>query len=362
MAGDSAQEKTHQPTERKRKQAAEEGQIAKSREISSAAILLTGGLVLAFASSPMTTAIQEITLRSLVIERMDGFDIGAAEVMSKDLLGTLVMALAVPLGALFIAAVLAGLAQSRGRMATKALEPKPERLDPIGGFKQKFLSWTPLVELAKGVGKLVALGWVTWLAIRGLVDDLPSLATLSATQMLQRLVDLGFQILMAAMPLVLVIAIADYAYQLWKTTEDLKMSTQELKEERKQTDGNPQLKAARRQRARQIAMGMGLKRVKEADVVVTNPTHYAVALKYDKSVAPAPIILAMGVDHVALKIRTEASRHDVPQVENRPLARGLYAKGRVGQMVPEELYAAVAQVIAVVFRRRAARRRARGLS
>jgi len=361
MAGDSAQEKTHEPTERRRKQAADEGQLAKSREISSAALLLTGGLVLAYASKPMTDAIQGIAMRSFVIERMDGFDIGAARILSLDILRTVVAALWVPLGALFIAAILAGLSQSRGQMATKALEPKPERVDPIAGFKNKFMSWTPLVELAKGVGKLVALGWVTWLSVRSLLDDLPTLATLSADQMLQRMVDLGFQILIAAMPLVLVIAIGDYAYQLWKTTEDLKMSTQELKEERKQTDGNPQLKAARRQRARQIAMGIGIQRVKEADVVVTNPTHYAIALKYDKELAPAPIILAMGVDHMAMKIRAEAARHDVPQIENRPLARGLYAQGKVGGMVPEELYAAVAQVIAVVYRRRAARRRARGV-
>jgi len=361
MAGDSAQEKTHQPTERKRKQAADEGQIARSREISSAAILLTGGLVLAYASEPMTRALQGLALRSFVIEPLDGFDVGAARLLSLDVLRTTVAALWVPLGALFLAAALAGLAQSKGQMATKALEPKPERIDPLNGFKQKFMSWTPLVELAKGVGKLVALGWVTWLAIRGVLTDLPTLATLAADQMLQRLVDLGFQILLAALPLVLVIAIGDYAYQLWKTTEDLKMSTQELKEERKQTDGNPQLKAARRQRARQIAMGVGIQRVRDADVVVTNPTHYAVALKYDKEQAPAPVILAMGVDHMALKIRAEAARHDVPQIENRPLARGLYAKGRIGRMVPEELYAAVAQVIAVVYRRRAARRRARGL-
>ena len=359
MAGDSSEEKIHEPTERKRKQAAEEGQLAKSREISSAAILVTGGLVLAYASRPMADAFQGIAMRSFHIDRMDGFDIGLARSMSLDVLTTVVAALWVPLGALFLAALLAGLAQSRGQLATKALEPKPSRVNPISGFQQKFMSWNPLVELAKGVGKLLALGWVTWLSIRTLLDDLPTLATFTADQMLQRMVDLGFQILIAALPLVLVIAIGDYAYQLWKTTEDLKMSTQELKDERKQTDGNPQLKAARRQRARQIAMGIGIQRVKEADVVVTNPTHYAVALKYDKTQAPAPIILAMGVDHMAMKIRAEASRHDVPQIENRPLARGLYAQGKLGGMVPEELYAAVAQVIAVVYRRRAARQRAR---
>jgi flagellar biosynthetic protein FlhB len=361
MAGDSSEEKIHAPSERKRKKAADEGQFARSREISSAAILLAGGLSLAFASGPMTRALQGITSRMFNIQPYDGFDISAARVLSLDILQTVVTALSVPLGALFLAATLAGLAQSKGQLATKALEPKPERLDPIKGFQQKLLSWTPIVELAKGVGKLVALSVVTWMAIQGLLVDLPSLATVSAGQMLQRLVDLGLEILMGAMPLVILIAVGDYAYQVWKTTEDLKMSTQEVKEERKQTEGNPQIKAARRRRAREIAMGIGIHRVQEADVVVTNPTHYAVALRYNRDEAPAPIILAMGVDGMALKIRTEASRHDIPQVENRSLARGLYAAGKIGQMVPEELYAAVAQIIAVVYKRRQARRRAQGL-
>lgn len=361
MAGDSSEEKTHQPTERKRKQASDEGQIAKSREISSAAILTAGGAALAFGSAPMTGAIQGLAVKSFTVERMDGYTMADARLLSLDMLTAAVTSLWVPLGALFLAALLAGLAQSRGQIAPKALEPKPERLDPIKGFQQKFMSWTPVVELVKGISKLVALGYVTWLAIRGVLDELPSMALLSADQMLQRLVDLGWEILAAAMPLVILIAVGDYAYQLWKTTEDLKMSTQELKEERKQTDGNPQLKQARRQRARQIAMGIGLQRVKEADVVVTNPTHYAIALRYNREEAPAPIILAMGVDHMAMKIRAEAARHDIPQIENRPLARGLYAKGTIGGMVPEDLYAAVAQIIAVVYRRREARRRARGL-
>ncbi len=357
---DSAQEKIHQPTERKLKKAAEEGQLARSREISSAAILVAGGLALAYGSQPLVDALQQLTLRAFVVDSSSTFGEAEALGWSRLMLSTLVQALWIPLGALFLAALLAGLAQSKGQLATKALEPKPERIDPLKGFQQKFLSWTPLVEMGKGIGKLLALGWITWIAIRSSIDELPSLATLGAADMLQRLVDLGWTILLAALPLVLIIAAADYAYQWWKTNEDQKMSTQELKDERKETDGNPQVKQARRQRARQIAMGMGLKRVQEADVVVTNPTHYAVALRYRREEAPAPVILAMGLDHMALKIRAEASRHDIPQVENRTLARGLYGKGRVGKMVPEELYAAVAQVIAVVYKRREARRRARG--
>ncbi len=361
MAGDSAQEKTHEPTDRRRKQAAEEGQMARSREITSCAILITGGLALSVGSGPLTEAIKGIAMRSFVIEPMEVFDLNSARILSLDLLRTVSMALWVPLGGLFLAAILTGLAQSHGQMATKALEPKPERLDPIKGFQEKFVSWTPVVEMGKGIGKILALSWVTWFAIRGNLAELPSLATLSASLMLQRMVDLGWEILLGALPLVITIAVLDYSYQLWKTTEDLKMSTQELKEERKQMEGNPQLKAARRQRARQIAMGTGLKRVRDADVVITNPTHYAVALRYNRDEAPAPIIVAMGVDHMALKIRAEAARHDIPQVENRPLARGLYGKGKLGRLVPEELYAAVAQVIAIVYRRRAARQRARGL-
>ena len=136
------------------------------------------------------------------------------------------------------------------------------------------------------------------------------------------------------------------------------MSREDLKEEQKQSEGDPYMKQARKQRQREIALGQMLQNVPKADVVITNPTHYAVALRYRKNEAPAPVVVARGVDHLAMRIKTEAIRSDVPQIENRQLARALYATSKVGHMIPEDLYAAVARVLAVIWRRRRYHRQA----
>ena len=157
-------------------------------------------------------------------------------------------------------------------------------------------------------------------------------------------------------PLGIGLGVSDYAYSWWRNNEQLKRTDQELKDDLKQSDGDPHVKAARRRRAREIAASQGIRLVKDADVVVTNPTHYAIALRYRRGEDDAPIVLAKGVDHLAAKIRAEADRHGVPRIENRLLARGLYAMVDVGMRIPEEYYAAVAQVLAMVYNKRAARR------
>lgn len=349
---DDGQEKKHDASEKKRSDAAEKGQIVKSQEISSATVLLVGAAALAFAFGPAAEALEGLIRSSWDFTGEQVLDVsGAAELLRRG--GeTLAIAIAGPLGLISLAVLVVGFAQTRFQMAWKALEPKPERVNPIEGFQSKFMSWTPLMELAKGVTKLGALGGVVAWGLADEVQALPVMAALPADQQLAMFVDLGWKLVWTSLPLVLVIAIADYAYNAWKTGEDLKMTDQEVKDERKQQDGDPHMKAARRSRQRMIAMGIGLARVKEADLIITNPTHYAIALRYRKDEAPAPIVLAMGVDHMAMKIRAEARRHDVIRVENRPLARALYAKATIGQMVPEELFAPVAKVLAVVLRRR----------
>jgi flagellar biosynthetic protein FlhB len=277
------------------------------------------------------------------------------------LLGAQVMreiavAISVPLSAILVGAIIAGVAQSRFQLAPKALEWKAERLNFAAGFQRMFLSSQPLMELAKSLGKLFLLSWVTWMAVSSRLDMLPSIATVGSIQLFRIMVDLGLTVVMYAIPLLLVLAAADYSYQHWRTNEDQKMTLKEVKDERKDQDGDPIVKAARRARAREYSMGNLLSKVREADVVVTNPTHYAVAIKYDKSVAPAPIILAMGVDHMALKIRQEAMRFDVPRVENRSLARALYATGKLHKIIPDDLYGPVAQVLATIYKRRMKRR------
>ena len=352
MSDDSGQEKKHEATEKKKEDASEKGQIVRSQEMQSTIVLLTGGAVLAYGFGPAAEALGELIEWSWSFGGPQAMDLGSADFMLQRALKTAAFALAAPLGAIVVAVLVVGFGQSRFRLAWKSLEPKPERIDPISGAKQKFFSWTPLMELFKGTSKIAALAAVVYFGMGDRIEELPAMAVLPADTQLGMMVDLAFDLVLYSLPLMLVIAVADYAYNHWKLNDDLKMTDQELRDERKQQEGDPYMKAARRSRQRIIAMGMGLARVKDADLVITNPTHYAVALRYRKDEAPAPVILAMGVDHMALKIRQEARRNDVIRIENRPLARALYAAGKVGEMIPEELFAPVAKVLAVVYRKR----------
>ncbi len=352
MADDEQGEKRHEASEKKLTDAAKRGQIVKSSELSSATVLLVGAVTLAFAIGPAAETLEELIRSSWSLGVSPTLDSASAAVLVDQALVSLATALALPMGALVVGVLVVGFAQTRFQLATEALEPKPERLDPIAGAKQKFLSWTPLVELFKGVAKLAALSVIVYLALRSHLGELPLLATLSAAEQLTAFRDLGWTIVLWSLPLLLIIGVVDYAYNHWKLHDDLKMSDHEVKEERKQMDGDPRVKAIRRARARQYAMGQGIRKVAEADLIITNPTHYAVAIRYRKDEAPAPVIVAMGVDHMALKIRAEARRHGIQRIENRALARALHAEGKVGQIIPEALFAPVAKVLAVVLRRR----------
>lgn len=347
---DDGQEKTHDATERKLEKAAEKGQIVKSQELNSLVVLACGAAGLVLLGGPTGEALGD--LLTACYTNTAPLDMPAALGLGRAAARAVATALALPLGLIVLGVLVVGFAQTRFQMATKALEPKPDRLDPIAGFKNRFMSSQPLMELAKGLAKIFALAAVFWNAISDQLTMLPSITTMHPRQQLWLLVDLAWNTVLACLPLIAVVAAADYGYSWWKHQEDNKMSTQEVKDERKDSDGDPHVKAARRQRARQIAMGQLMAKVKEADMVITNPTHYAVAIRYRKDEAPAPIIVAMGVDHMALKIREEARKHDIPRIENRPLARALHAKGKSGQVIPEELFGAVAKVLAVVYRRR----------
>ncbi len=353
---DEGQEKTHEASEKKKRDAAEKGQMVKSKEINSALILLTGAASLTYANGQLAASVLGISRWAL--------DVSGPQIMSMEdalellhiCMRAIAAALSVPLGLLVLAALFAGFAQTRFQLATKAMEPKWERLNPFEGIKNQYLSWSPLVELAKGLTKLGTLGAVTWFSIRGQLHTLPGMAMTEPGAFLQIMVDLGWRLVLSAMPLIILIAVLDYAYNHWKHSDDLKMTQQEFKQENKEMSGDPHQRQARRQRARQIAMGNAVRLVKQADVVVTNPTHYAVALRYRADESSAPVILAMGIDHIALKIRQEARRHDVQIIENRPLARALHARGKAGQPIPPEFFSAVAKVLAAVYRRRARRR------
>ena len=207
---------------------------------------------------------------------------------------------------------------------------------------------------------MIKIGLIGWMVISALEDQvglLPEMTYMSIEGLLDVHYEMAMMVVARALPVALILSVLDYTYQWFQMHEKMMMTQQEVKEEQKDTEGDPHVRAARRQRAREIASVKAVGEVRRADVVVTNPTHYAIALRYRTNEAPAPIVLCKGVDHLAMKIKAEARVHDVPTIENRQLARALYAAAKIGEMIPEDLYGAVAQVIAVIMARRAKRAR-----
>jgi len=349
---DEAGEKKHDPGEKKWRDAAEKGQLPRSGDVAAVAVVFVGAAALTFGSGPAVAAVRELATTMFSAQGPYVLDNAAAADLSLRVMAAVLRGLVVPLTLVMLASLLANLAQTQMQLATKALEPKWDRLNVLQGLKQAYLSSTPFVELGKGLGKIGALSAAVLAVMSPRLRELPRLATLPPAAQLEQLVDLGWSVVLAALPVMLVLAAADYGYSLYKTTEQLKRTDKEVRDDQKEAEGDPMLKAKRRQRAIQIARSVNLALIAQADVVVTNPTHYAVALRYRRDEDAAPIVLVKGVDALALTIRKRAREASVAQVENRALARALYAKAEMGQSIPEELYKPVAKVLAAVMRRR----------
>ncbi len=352
---DDGQEKKHDPGEKKWREAAGRGQIPKSADFSAAAMLFVGAAVMSFLTEPTTDALRRVAVHFFAANP-EVLTIESTVEISHHVLRSMATALAVPLGLVMVAAILANLAQTQFRLAPEALEIKWDRLDVIAGFKNAYLSWTPLVELAKGLAKVFVLGAVGWWALSDRLDEFPALAMVPTAEFMETLGKLAWTFILSATPLILLIAVGDYAYSWYQLNDQLMRTDQELKDDHKQMEGDPRVKQNRRAFARKLLVGGGLSMVREADVVITNPTHYAIALRYRRDTDSAPTVIAKGVDHLAAQIRAEALRAGVPRIEDRPLARALYAKVQLGGAIPEELFTAVARVLAIIYRRRLNRR------
>lgn len=274
--------------------------------------------------------------------------------------GLVVLKLVVPVaGTIAAVGVVTGLLQTRLLFSTKPLAPKFERINPVQGFSRIF-SLQTLVEQVKGLLKLALVGFIAYREVASLLPTTPQImeqtvpmavVTITA-RVIGGLQRIGFGLL--------ALGVADYGYQWWEFQRSQKMTKQEIKQEHKEQEGNPELKQKQRQRAREMARRRkALKDVPMADVVVTNPTHFAIAIKYKVGEDPAPRVIAKGSDLLAQRIKVIAKQHEVPTVENRPLARTLYATVEVGKTVPPELYQAVAEVLAFVYSMRREQRRRR---
>ncbi len=341
-------EKTEQPTARRMEDALKHGQIARSAEVQTAFVLLGAVAALSFTGPEIWK--QLVATTELTFSHLADISITSTALQGYAVAGSLVfLKCAAPVViATLLAGLLAGASQNRFNTASEALTPNWDRLNPVEGFKRVF-SFRSAVPSLVSIVKLAVIIALTYSQVRTILNDPIFTTAVSVGRMAEFLAQTGLQIFLRVSLALLVIAAADYGYQWWRTHQDLMMTKDEVKEEMKSSEGNPQIKSARRRRRSQ-SKAKQLAEVPTADVVVTNPTHIAIALRYDRKTMRAPKVVAKGIRLNALSIREIAAKHQIPVVENKPLARMLFKQARVGGEIPAQLYAAVAEVLAWVYR------------
>ncbi|NOX34990.1 MAG: flagellar biosynthesis protein FlhB [Deltaproteobacteria bacterium] len=346
---ESGGEKTEDPTSRKLSKAREEGQVAKSIEIPSVFVLLAGVISL-YASA-------FYVYKNLVAVFLFNYNFTKIPLLNKleavRLLAyhtqKIIFACAPVMLAIVLIALISNFAQVGFTVSWESLEPKLSRLDPINGFKQKFSS-RAVVEFVKTLIKVGVISMVAYYSIKGELVEISRLYDHSVGHILLFALKVSFWIFIKVCLIMIIVAVLDYVYQKWKFLEDQKMTQKEVKDETKQTEGDPQVKSRIRQLQHEAARKRMMAEVPEADVVVTNPTRLAVAIKYDGSKMDAPEVVAKGAGPIAQNIRKIAMENDVPLVEDKLLARNLYSSVDIGQQVPMELYQAVAELLAYVYK------------
>lgn len=341
--------KTEDPTDKKLSDAREKGQVAVSREVASWFALVGGLLVVSLFAGFVSKQIYS-TIRPFIEKPhemiLDAANVGG--VFTYALAGTAI-ALAIPVLLFLFLGVAANVMQNGVLFAPEAIAPKLQNISPIKGLKKMFSS-TGLVEFLKGIFKIVAVGALLGLIMWPELSRLEEIMQLEPAAMLEEIRWMLILLLGGAVALMAIIAFADLVYQRYAFNKQMRMTKQEVRDEYKQTEGDPMVKGRlrnlRMQRARQRMMAA----VPQATVVVTNPTHYAVAIKYERDSMQAPMVVAKGIDAVALRIREMAEEHRVPVVENPPVARMLYATVEIDQEIKPEQYQAIAEIISYVFR------------
>lgn len=348
MANDSDQEKTEEPTQQRRDDFRKRGQVAQTKELASALFLLASLLMLWLSGRFFMEQIVEVFHLSLGEALVQATREGDWIAASQFAFQKTVLITAPVFGFFWIISFASGVLQTGFLYNEEALEFKPERLDPIEGFKRIF-SLKSLVEGVKSVLKVLCVSGVAYLVLKDEISVLPQLVNFSVEQMFGYLSTVVFKLIAGVGFLVLIISGLDFLYQKYDIEQKMMMSRQEVKEELKSREGDPLIKARIKKVQREMANRRMMDDVPKADVIVTNPTHISVALKYDDKMI-APTVVAMGADHIAFKIRELAAEHRIPIVENKPLARTIFKTMKVGQMIPRELYTAVAEVLSYVYK------------
>jgi flagellar biosynthetic protein FlhB len=341
-------EKTEDATPKRKEEARKKGQVARSIEINSAFVILAaffalkvvGGYIYTELADYMRLAFTSFSAADFTAESVQLLFINFAIVLFKAILPVMLV--------IALVGLISNLIQVGFMFSLEPLMPQFSRINPLSGFKRVF-SKRSLVELLKSIIKITIVSYFVYRFILKTSGEVPKLIGAELADSLNTAVSFTLDLVFQISAVMIVLAAVDFLYQTWEHKQSLKMSKQEVKEEYKQMEGNPQIKGKIKERQRAFAMQRMMQEVPKADVVVTNPTHFAVALKYDQSMA-APVVVAKGQDFIAQRIKEVARENKVTIVENKPLARSLYSAVDIGSSVPPELYQAVAEVLAYVYR------------
>ena len=352
---DTGGERTERATPKRREEARKKGNVARSVEVNSALVLFTGTVVLGLLAHTMLGNIQGLMRE--VLGHAGQYSISGENIRtySVQLFVFLLRTTGPVLLSVLVIGVTANVMQVGFLISGESLKPDPRKLDPIAGLQRMF-SVRSLAELAKGLIKIVIVGLVIYATMHSAIREFIPLMDKSLGQVVSFLGVTMLRISVRASVALIVLAALDYAFQRWQHERDLRMTKQEVKEEYKEHEGDPLVKSRIRSLQREMARNRMMAEVPKADVVITNPVHYAVALKYQAGEMSAPVVVAKGARKIALKIREIAEQHDIPIVEDPPLARALFKSCEVNMEIPVELYKSVAEILAYVYQLKEKRR------
>jgi len=344
-------EKTEKATPKKREDARKKGQVLKSKELNSALLLLAATISVRFLWDFEKNKMMSY-MTNIFKDTVFWFDAEHTQHVYRiiaQMLSVIAICIAPILAILFFIALITNYMQVGFLFSTEAIGMKLSRINPLEGFKRLF-SMKSIMELFKSIFKIGVIGYVAYSYVKDKVPILIAFYDQTLEQSIQAIIDIIYNVSLRASGVLLLLALMDYFFQWYEYEKNLKMSKQDIKDEYKQSEGDPQLKSKIKEKQRQMSQGRMMQDVPNADVVVTNPTHFAVALKYDSEKGEAPLVIAKGQDLIAQNIKKIARENDVPVVENKPLARTLFKSIDVGESIPEALYEAVAEILAKVYK------------
>ena len=348
MPEDTGQQKTEQPTPRKIEKARQKGNVAKSPEISSFLIILSALLVFLFGGSWMFYKLSDFmggVLRNSGTLELESDSLHQFIFVIFDQISTILLPIMI---AVFFAGLVGNVAQTGFMLTSKPFQPEMKKFNPISGLK-RIVSLKSFVEVIKAIFKMLFIGCIAFVSVENEMESFPALMHLGVSEIARFIATLAFKISFYVCLAMLVLAALDYSYQRWQYRKDLMMTKQEVLEESKQSEGDPKVKNKIRQIQIETARRRMMEKIPEADVVVTNPTHLAVALKYDAANMMAPKVIAKGAGLIAERIKKIAEENSVPVMEHKSLARTLFKLVELGDFIPGDLYRAVAEVLAYVY-------------